>query len=71
MALAEPRGAVLLEAKRPSEAETVYWEDLKRNRENGWALFGLMQALKAQGKMTPPHLSRHPSKRPARARILR
>src|SRR5438552_1480303 len=43
-------GAVLLEAKRPSEAETVYWEDLKRNRENGWALFGLMQALKAQGK---------------------
>src|SRR3989454_7775955 len=43
-------GAVLLEAKRPGEAETVYWEDLKRNRENGWALFGLMQALKAQGK---------------------
>jgi tetratricopeptide (TPR) repeat protein len=43
-------GAVLLEAKRPAEAETVYWEDLKRNRENGWALFGLVQALKAQGK---------------------
>jgi len=43
-------GAVLLEAKRPAEAETVYWEDLKRNRENGWALFGLMQALRAQGK---------------------
>src|SRR5438094_1730601 len=43
-------GAVLLEAKRPGEAETVYWEDLKRNRESGWALFGLMQALKAQGK---------------------
>ena len=43
-------GAVLLEAKRPGEAETVYWEDLKRNRENGWALFGLIQALKAQGK---------------------
>src|SRR5436305_62475 len=43
-------GAVLLEANRPGEAETVYWEDLKRNRENGWALFGLMQALKAQGK---------------------
>ena len=43
-------GAVLLEAKRPGEAETVYWEDLKRNRENGWALYGLMQALKAQGK---------------------
>ena len=43
-------GAVLLEANRPAEAETVYWEDLKRNRDNGWALFGLMQALKAQGK---------------------
>jgi tetratricopeptide (TPR) repeat protein len=43
-------GAVLMEANRPAEAETVYWEDLKRNRENGWALFGLMQALKAQGK---------------------
>jgi tetratricopeptide (TPR) repeat protein len=43
-------GAVLLEANRPAEAETVYWEDLKRNRESGWALFGLMQALKAQGK---------------------
>jgi len=43
-------GAVLLEAKRPAEAETVYWEDLKRNRENGWSLFGLMQALKAQAK---------------------
>jgi len=43
-------GAVLLDANRPAEAETVYWEDLKRNRENGWALFGLMQALKAEGK---------------------
>ena len=43
-------GAILLEAKRPAEAETVYWEDLRRNKDNGWALFGLMQALKAQGK---------------------
>jgi tetratricopeptide (TPR) repeat protein len=43
-------GAILLEARRPAEAETVYWEDLRRNRENGWALFGLMQALKAQNK---------------------
>lgn len=42
--------AVLLEAGRPAEAETVYWEDLKRNPENGWALFGLTQALRAQGK---------------------
>jgi tetratricopeptide (TPR) repeat protein len=43
-------GAVLLEANRAAEAETVYWEDLRRNRENGWSLFGLQQALKAQGK---------------------
>jgi tetratricopeptide (TPR) repeat protein len=43
-------GAVLLEAGRAAEAETVYWEDLRRNRENGWALFGLLQALRAQNK---------------------
>jgi len=43
-------GAVLLQAGRPAEAETVYWADLRRNRENGWALFGLLQALRAQGK---------------------
>jgi tetratricopeptide (TPR) repeat protein len=43
-------GAVLLEAGRASEAETVYWDDLRRNRENGWALFGLGQALRAQKK---------------------
>ena len=43
-------GAVLLEAGRPAEAETVYWADLKRNRNNGWSLFGLNQALRAQGK---------------------
>ena len=28
----------------------MYWEDLRRNRDNGWALFGLVQALKAQKK---------------------
>ncbi|HSR53478.1 MAG TPA: hypothetical protein VLV83_21855 [Acidobacteriota bacterium] len=43
-------GAVLLEAGRDFEAEVVYWEDLKRNPENGWALFGLHQALTRQGK---------------------
>jgi tetratricopeptide (TPR) repeat protein len=43
-------GAILLEAGRASEAETVYWEDLRRNRDNGWALFGLVQALRAQNK---------------------
>jgi len=43
-------GAVLLQAGRPAEAETVYWEDLRRNRDHGWALFGLAKALRAQGK---------------------
>jgi len=43
-------GAVLLDAGRPLEAETVYWEDLTRNRVNGWSLSGLIEALKAQGK---------------------
>jgi tetratricopeptide (TPR) repeat protein len=43
-------GAVLLQAGRPDEAEAVYWEDLKKNPENGWALFGLTQALRAQQK---------------------
>lgn len=43
-------GAVLLQAGRAKEAESVYWEDLREHPENGWALFGLWQALKAQGK---------------------
>ncbi|HET6371790.1 MAG TPA: hypothetical protein VFG76_00640 [Candidatus Polarisedimenticolia bacterium] len=43
-------GAVLIAAGRPAEAETVYWEDLRRNRENGWSLFGLGQAIRAQGQ---------------------
>ncbi|MEE8326288.1 MAG: hypothetical protein V3R58_04540 [candidate division NC10 bacterium] len=43
-------GAVLLEAGRALEAEVVYWEDLRHNPENGRALFGLMQSLRAQGK---------------------
>jgi len=42
--------AVLLEANRAGEAETVYWADLKKNRNNGWSLYGLMKALQAQGK---------------------
>src|SRR4030095_3317547 len=42
--------AVLLLANRPAEAETVYWADLKRNRNNGWSLSGLAKALQTQGK---------------------
>ena len=43
-------GAVLLQAGRAVEAERLYREDLKRFPENGWSLFGLAQALRAQGK---------------------
>jgi tetratricopeptide (TPR) repeat protein len=43
-------GAVLLRAGRPGEAEQVYRDDLRRFPENGWSLFGLLQALRAQGK---------------------
>ena len=45
-------GAVLLEAQRPADAERVYREDLQQHPHNGWALFGLQLALKAQGKST-------------------
>ena len=44
-------GAALLESGRAREAEAVYWEDLRRNPDNGWSLFGLQQSLRAQGKV--------------------
>jgi tetratricopeptide (TPR) repeat protein len=43
-------GANLMAAGRFAEAEQVYREDLKRLPENGWSLFGLSEALAAQGK---------------------
>lgn len=43
-------GAALLDVGRPAEAEVVYWQDLKKNRDNGYALFGLEQSLAAQGR---------------------
>ncbi len=43
-------GAALVEAGRAADAEKVYREDLRRNPENGWSLFGLLQCLRAQGK---------------------
>jgi tetratricopeptide (TPR) repeat protein len=44
--------AALLAAGRADEAETVYWEDLKRHAENVWSLRGLLKTLEAQGKST-------------------
>lgn len=43
-------GAALLEAGRYAEAEKVYLEDLKVNRENGWSLTGLQRCQHAQGR---------------------
>ncbi len=43
-------GAALLQTGRVAEAEAVYREDLRRNPENGWSLFGLAQSLRTQGK---------------------
>jgi len=43
-------GAALLKAGQNVEADAVYREDLKRFPENGWSLYGLAAALKAQGK---------------------
>jgi cytochrome c-type biogenesis protein CcmH/NrfG len=38
----------LLADGEPADAEAVYREDLRRNPDNGWAWFGLSQALAAQ-----------------------
>jgi tetratricopeptide (TPR) repeat protein len=43
-------GAMLLQAGRGKDAEQVYREDLARNPGNGWALLGLSQSLRAQGR---------------------
>ncbi|HEV8714863.1 MAG TPA: hypothetical protein VGX03_18790 [Candidatus Binatia bacterium] len=43
-------GAVLLKAGRAEDAEAVYREDLRRNPENGWSLYGLTQSLRMQNK---------------------
>jgi tetratricopeptide (TPR) repeat protein len=41
-------GAELLAAGKAVEAEAVYRDDLQRHPDNGWALFGLGKALRAQ-----------------------
>lgn len=43
-------GAALLDAGLPGEAEVIYWQDLRRNPENGFSLYGLQRSLAAQGK---------------------
>ena len=43
-------GEELLTAGKFADAEAVYRDDLQRHPGNGWALFGLARALKAQKK---------------------
>jgi tetratricopeptide (TPR) repeat protein len=43
-------GAVLLLAGRVTEADAVYREDLRRNPQNGWSLYGLSESLRRQEK---------------------
>jgi hypothetical protein len=43
-------GAMQLAAGDPAAAEATYLADLEVMKENGWALFGLEQALRAQGR---------------------
>ncbi len=50
-------GALLLEAGLPAEAEVFYWEDLRRNPDNGYSLFGLKQSLVVQGRLKWSQLS--------------
>lgn len=45
-------GATLIDAGRYRDAETVYREDLIKNPDNGWSLFGLAQSLRLQGRAT-------------------
>jgi serine-type D-Ala-D-Ala carboxypeptidase/endopeptidase len=40
----------LLAENRAAEAERVYREDLRRQPNNGWSLFGLTRSLRLQGK---------------------
>ena len=46
----QAQGALLLELKRPAEAEVVFREDLVEHPENGWSLYGLAESLRQQSK---------------------
>jgi tetratricopeptide (TPR) repeat protein len=50
MPVRQALGAVLLETRRPREAEAVYLEDLRIYPKNGWSLYGLSKSYAAQGK---------------------
>ena len=43
-------GAALLEAGRAQDAERVYRDALVQHPHNGWSIYGLEEALRAQGR---------------------
>jgi tetratricopeptide (TPR) repeat protein len=43
-------GNALLKQEEYVEAENIFREDLQKNRDNGWSLFGLQQSLDASGQ---------------------
>jgi len=51
-------GAALLAAGRTAEAENAYAEDLSKFPDNGWSLFGIIQAFEAQGKTAEAEAAR-------------
>lgn len=52
----ETLGAYLLKQGRNEEAEKVFRDELKKHKRSGRALFGLREALKAQGDMANSQL---------------
>jgi len=43
-------GSMLLQAGQPEKAEQIFREDLVRNRDNGWSLYGLAESLRKQNR---------------------
>jgi len=56
-------GAVLLAAGKPAEAERAFQQSLIRTPNNGWALYGLREAQKAQGDAVAAQLTERLFKR--------
>lgn len=52
-------GAALLSAGQAEEAEQVFQRSLAEYPDNGWALWGLMQAQKMLGKTAQAHATAH------------
>jgi tetratricopeptide (TPR) repeat protein len=51
-------GAQLLASERPAAAERVYRVDLRHNPGNGWSLYGLSRALRAERQIAAARLAR-------------